>query len=102
MLSDGACGPPVLGCLLHRRGGQPWNSALADCTVHPWLEARSRAGKVTRLRRKACPVLTYLLARHVRVVPRDELWAQVCPRQCISEWTLESTIGAVRQAIGDS
>src|SRR5262245_54218022 len=76
--------------------------AFGDCTLDTWLYALSRAGQPQRLRPKAFHVLTYLLAHHDRVVPKDELCAQVWPRQCISESTLESTIRAVRQAIGDS
>src|SRR5438552_18124515 len=62
----------------------------------------SRAGEVRRLRRKAFQVLTYLLAHADRVVPKQELREQVWPQQFISDAALESTIKAVRQAIGDS
>src|SRR6266496_6837085 len=62
----------------------------------------SRAGRVRRLRRKAFQVLTYLLAHPDRVVSKQELCEQVWPRQFISDAALESTIKAVRQAIGDS
>src|SRR5881628_877033 len=62
----------------------------------------SRAGCVRRLRRKAFQVLTYLLAHPDRVVAKQELCEQVWPQQFISDAALESTIKAVRQAIGDS
>src|SRR5712671_2941386 len=62
----------------------------------------SRAGHVRRLRRKAFQVLAYLLAHPDRVVVKQELCEQVWPQQFISDAALESTIKAVRQAIGDS
>jgi DNA-binding winged helix-turn-helix (wHTH) protein len=76
--------------------------AFGDCTLDTRLYALHRAGQLQRLRPKAFHVLTYLLEHRDRVVPKDELYAQVWPRQYISEATLESTIRAVRQAIGDS
>src|SRR6266446_2223192 len=60
------------------------------------------AGHVRRLRRKAFQVLTYLLAHADRVVTKQELCEQVWPQQFISDAALESTIKAVRQALGDS
>jgi DNA-binding winged helix-turn-helix (wHTH) protein/class 3 adenylate cyclase/tetratricopeptide (TPR) repeat protein len=61
-----------------------------------------RAGRVIPLRRKAFQVLTYLLAHPDRVISKQELCEQVWPQQFISDAALESTIKAVRQAIGDS
>src|SRR6266540_1144828 len=61
-----------------------------------------RAGRVSRLRRKAFQVLAYLLAHPDRVVSKQELCEQVWPQQFISDAALESTIKAVRQALGDS
>src|SRR4029453_65520 len=61
-----------------------------------------RAGRVSRLRYKVFQVLVYLLAHADRVVSKQELCEQVWPQQSISEAALESTIKAVRQAIGDS
>src|SRR4030095_12063259 len=55
-----------------------------------------------RLRRKVFQALTYLLAQGDRVVSKQELCEQLWPQQFISEAALESTIKAVRQAIGDS
>jgi class 3 adenylate cyclase len=46
-------------------------------------------------------MLTYLLEHADRVVTREELCADVWPRHHISNATLESTLRAVRQAIGD-
>ena len=59
-------------------------------------------GHVRRLRRKAFQVLTHLLARADRVVSKQALCEQSWPRQFISDAALESTLKAVRQALGDS
>src|SRR5262249_55107480 len=61
-----------------------------------------RAGQNIPVRRKVFQALTYLLVHHDRVVSKHELCAHVWPEQFISETALESTIKAVRQAIGDS
>jgi DNA-binding winged helix-turn-helix (wHTH) protein/tetratricopeptide (TPR) repeat protein len=61
-----------------------------------------RAGHAHRLRRKAFQVLAYLLAHADRVVSKAELCAQVWSQRFISDTTLESTIKAIRQALGDS
>jgi DNA-binding winged helix-turn-helix (wHTH) protein len=47
-------------------------------------------------------VLTYLLEHADRVVTREELCAEVWPHHHISNATLESTLRAVRQTIGDN
>jgi len=62
----------------------------------------SRSGCIVPLRRKAFQVLTYLLTHPDRVISKQELCEQIWPQQFISDATLESTIKAVRQAIGDS
>jgi DNA-binding winged helix-turn-helix (wHTH) protein len=62
----------------------------------------SHAGRVHRLRRKVFQALVYLLTHADRVVSKQELCEQVWPEQFISDTALESTIKAVRQAIGDS
>ena len=62
----------------------------------------SRAGRISRLRRKAFQVLVYLLAHADRVVSKQELCEQVWSQQFISDAALEATLKAVRQAIGDS
>jgi DNA-binding winged helix-turn-helix (wHTH) protein len=64
--------------------------------------ALRRAGRVGRRRRNAFQVLAYLLAHPDRIVSKQELCEQVWPQQFISDAALESTIKAVRQAIGDS
>ena len=72
------------------------------CTLDTQRAEISRAGRVYRLRRKVFQALTYLLAQGDRVVSKQELCEQLWPQQFISESALESTIKAVRQAIGDS
>src|SRR5262244_4626764 len=62
----------------------------------------SRAGRICQLRRKVFQALGYLLAHADRVISKQELCEQVWPQQFISEAALETTIKAVRQAIGDS
>ncbi|HEY7490028.1 MAG TPA: winged helix-turn-helix domain-containing protein, partial [Candidatus Tectomicrobia bacterium] len=60
-----------------------------------------RDGQLIQLRPKVLRVLTYLLEHYDRVVTKQELCKEVWPRQHISDATLESTLRAVRQAIGD-
>src|SRR5712692_4814426 len=80
----------------------PMRYAFGECILDTQRYELSRAGRVRRLRRKAFQVLAYLLAHPDRVVSKQELCEQVWPQQFISEAALESTIKAVRQAIGDS
>ena len=54
------------------------------------------------LRPKAFRVLWYLLTQPTRVVPKQELAARVWPDAFTSDTVIESTIKAVRQALGDS
>jgi DNA-binding winged helix-turn-helix (wHTH) protein len=73
-----------------------------ECTLDTETHELIRHGRICRLRRKVYETLSYLLAQDGRVVSRQELCEQLWPQQFISEATLESTIKAVRQAIGDS
>ena len=75
---------------------------FGTCELHPQRYALTRAGQTRSLRPKVFQVLLYLLEHRERVVTKDELCTQVWPNQFISEATLESTVRAVRQAIGDS
>src|SRR5262245_66000303 len=61
-----------------------------------------RAGQPQWVRAKVWQVLLYLLHHRDRTVLKQELCAQVWPQQFISEATIESTVRAARQAIGDS
>src|SRR5262245_65372953 len=60
------------------------------------------AGQVTRLRRKVFQALTYLLTSRNRAVSKEELCQAVWPQLFVSDAALESTIRAVRRAIGES
>src|SRR5712691_11667388 len=75
---------------------------FGECTLDTQRYELSRAGRVRRLRRKVFQVLAYLLAHPDRVIAKQELCEQVWPQQFISDAALESTMKAVRQAIGDS
>src|SRR6059036_1092503 len=72
------------------------------CTLDTQRAELARAGRVYQLRRKVFQALAYLLAQGDRVVSKQELCEHLWPQQFISEAALESTIKAVRQAIGDS
>jgi DNA-binding winged helix-turn-helix (wHTH) protein len=61
-----------------------------------------RAGQGIRVRRKVFEALAYLLVHHDRAVSKHELCEHIWPQQFISDAALDSTIKAVRQAIGDS
>src|SRR2546426_6640329 len=80
----------------------PMLYVFGECTLDTQRYELSRAGRISRLRRKAFQVLAYLLAHPDRVVSKQELCEQVWPQQFISDAALESTIKAVRQAVGDS
>src|SRR3989454_9276286 len=80
----------------------PMLYVFGECTLDTQRYELSRAGRISRLRRKAFQVLAYLLAHPDRVVSKQELCEQVWPQQFVSDAALESTIKAVRQALGDS
>ncbi len=75
---------------------------FGDCTLDTQRHRLQRGGQLIRLRAKVLQVLLYLLAHRDRTVLKSELCEQVWPQQFISDATLESTVRAVRQAIGDS
>jgi DNA-binding winged helix-turn-helix (wHTH) protein/predicted ATPase len=59
------------------------------------------AGKVVKLEPQVFNVLAYLLQHRDRVVPKEELLAQLWPGRFVSEATLTSRLMAARRAIGD-
>jgi len=75
---------------------------FGECVLDTQRHELCRAGRVSRLRHKVFQVLIYLLAYADRVISKQELREHVWPQQFISDAALESTIKAVRQAIGDS
>jgi len=75
---------------------------FSDCLLDTQGHTLRRAGQPVRLRSKAFQMLRYLLEHRDRTVLKSELCAQVWPQAFISDATLESTVRAVRQAIGNS
>ncbi len=73
-----------------------------DCKINTRLFTLERLGETTRLRPKVFEVLIYLLENRDKVVSKQELAEQVWPDQFIADSTLESTIRAIRRALGDS
>jgi DNA-binding winged helix-turn-helix (wHTH) protein len=61
----------------------------------------SRAGGAVRLEPQVFGVLACLLARHERLVSRDELLDEVWGTRFVSDATVASRVKAARRAIGD-
>ena len=72
-----------------------------DCILDVQCYLLSRTGRPVNLRPKAFQVLQYLLQHRDRVVTKQELAEHIWPEQFISDAVLESTIRAVRRALGD-
>lgn len=75
--------------------------AFGECVLDTHRHLLSHASQPVPLRAKAFAVLVYLVAHRDRVVPKQELCAQVWPDRFISDATLGSTMREVRHAIGD-
>jgi len=75
---------------------------FADCLLDTQCYLLHRAGQSIRLRPKVFQVLTYLLTHCDRVIPKQELCAQVWSAQGASDTTIENCLRAIRQAIGDT
>ena len=76
--------------------------AFDNCELDTQRITLWRAGQTRHLRPKVFQVLLHLLTHRERVVDKQELCQQVWSQQGISDATLESTIRAVRQAVGDN
>jgi DNA-binding winged helix-turn-helix (wHTH) protein len=76
-------------------------TVFGDCVLDTERYVLHRAGQPIRLRPKVFQVLVYLLSQRERVVTKQELSEQVWNGQAISDATLESTLSAVRRALGD-
>jgi class 3 adenylate cyclase/DNA-binding winged helix-turn-helix (wHTH) protein len=76
--------------------------AFENCELDTQRITLRRAGQTIPLRPKVFQVLLHLLTHRERHVDKQELCEQVWPEQFISDATLESTLRAVRRAIGDS
>jgi DNA-binding winged helix-turn-helix (wHTH) protein len=72
------------------------------CVLDTQQHRLQRAGQPLSVRAKVWQVLLYLLEHRERTVLKQELCEQVWPQHFISDATLESTVRAARQAIGDS
>ena len=75
---------------------------FGDCEFNTHCHTLRHGARLLRPRPKVLRMLTYLLEHADHVVTREELCAEVWPRHHISNATLESTLRAVRQAIGDN
>jgi DNA-binding winged helix-turn-helix (wHTH) protein len=75
---------------------------FTDCELDTQRLTFRRAGHLRHLRPRAFAVLRYLVMHRDRVVDKQELYEQIWPEQFISDATIESTLRAVRQAVGDS
>lgn len=75
---------------------------FGDCELHTATYSLRRDGQTLHLRPKVFQVLTYLLEHGDRVVGKDELCDAVWPNQAMSDAALETTIRAVRRAVGDT
>src|SRR5207245_3933853 len=60
------------------------------------------AGQPVALRPQACELLAYLLQHRDRVVPKEELLAQVWPGQYVGDGVLHACVLAVRTALHDT
>jgi TolB-like protein/DNA-binding winged helix-turn-helix (wHTH) protein len=75
---------------------------FGECTLDTQLYCVQRGGQTIRLRPKVFRMCLYLLEHRDRVVPREELCAQMWPGRFVNPATLEGVIRSVRQAVGDS
>jgi DNA-binding winged helix-turn-helix (wHTH) protein len=75
---------------------------FGEYTLDPPCYELRRQGTRIPLRPKVFQVLLYLIEQRHRVVPREELLAQVWSDQYVGEETLTSCVKAVRRAVGDT
>ncbi len=75
--------------------------AFEGCVLDTQRYVLHRANQSTVLRPKVFQVLQHLIAHRDRVISKTELAEQLWADQFVSDAVLESTIRAVRQAIGD-
>jgi DNA-binding winged helix-turn-helix (wHTH) protein/class 3 adenylate cyclase len=68
----------------------------------PQRYALTHAGTPVPLRPQACELLAYLLRHRDRVVPKEELLAQVWPGQYVGDGVLHACVLAVRTALHDT
>jgi class 3 adenylate cyclase/tetratricopeptide (TPR) repeat protein len=85
------------------RGGKggTMRYCFGDYVLDTQRHELQHAGAPLKLRRKVFQVLVYLLAHRDRVVPKQELLAQLWPDQFVGEEALTSCIKTLRQALGE-
>jgi DNA-binding winged helix-turn-helix (wHTH) protein len=83
------------------RAGAASTYRFADCEIDERLYELRRGGAVVKLEPKVFDVLRYLVRHRERVVPKDELLAQLWPGEFVSESVLPRCITVARKAIGD-
>lgn len=83
-------------------GGMGDVYAFADLELDEALYALRRGGAVVKLEPKVFDVLAYLVRHRSRVVSKDELLAELWPREHVSDSVLPRCVTAARKAIGDS
>lgn len=76
--------------------------SFGECALHGGRRTLVRAGRAVHLRPKVYALLAYLLEHRRRAVSREELCNAVWPGTFVSDATLDSTIRALRQALGDN
>jgi DNA-binding winged helix-turn-helix (wHTH) protein len=75
---------------------------FADCLLDTQCHLLHRAGQSMRLRPKVFQALLYLLTHRDRVIPKQELCAQVWAARGASDATIDNCLRAIRHAIGDT
>jgi DNA-binding winged helix-turn-helix (wHTH) protein len=75
--------------------------SFGDYVLDTQCHELHHAGAPIKLRRKVFQVLVYLLAHRERVVPKQELLAQLWPGQFVGDETLTSCIKTLRRALGE-
>ncbi|MCP4375864.1 MAG: AAA family ATPase [bacterium] len=73
-----------------------------DCILNAERQELQRHGDSVHLQSRAFQTLLYLIARRDRVVPKDELFAQLWSERCVSDSVLNTCIKTIRRAVGDS
>lgn len=75
---------------------------FAGCILDTRAYSLNRDGESKRLSPKVFQVLHYLLTHRDRVVTKQELSEEIWPDLFVADGTLETTLSAVRRAVGDS
>lgn len=91
------------------RDPTPTDSALPDevvefgaCRLNRLAQRLERNGEPVHLEPKAWQLLSFLLERPGRVVPKDELLAELWPGLAVADGSLTRVVAVLRGALGDS